>query len=1503
MKRSIPLAVLAVALLMPTGRAPAADAFPPAEEMARLKQYDYGGEAKILRHFERLTGRASGDAKPRAALARCFAALLMDAKATHAAKVFVCGQLPLVASEAEVPVLAKLLGDPELGDAARRALEAIEGDNAGAALRAALTKANGKAKIGLVNSLGARRDGRAVDAIAPLLRSDDATMAAAARALGDIGTKQSAAALQTAKHGRAIDDGLLRCAEHLNEASDPPAAAKIYQSLWSSKRPDPIRLAALSGLAQTSPKSALPAVLEALRSDNDAFAATARGLTVRMPGPDVTVAIANELPNLSPARQAMLIAVLAERGDRAAGEPVAKLYASKDESVRLAAVRSMGKLGTETAVGGLLELAASGKGDIQAAARESLARMPGKAVTDRALLAVDTRSSQPEGVKQEAIRALVARRAVDATSVLVQTAEQDEGLCIAALEALGDIGAPEGYGRIVRILASASTPNVLVAAEKAATRVGERMEKPGDRTAPLLAAMKGAAPANTAAMLRVLGKFGGADALAAVQSSLRSDDKTIQDAAVRSLTGWPDAMAADALLGIARSSDSTIHRVLALRGALRLAGEAEGDERVKLLGQVREVATTDASKKMLLSALGGAASAEALEMAVAMLDEKAVQGEAALAVVKIARSIAGENPAAAKAAAKKLLATTKDPGIVKQANALLAAKKPPKGKGNRPAPRPATTLKPDPEQSEQRKAELRKAGPKGYRLAAYIDCGPENSAGAKGGPALQIVGARAHQWPGSQRHADAVFGTIAFADSEVAVKGSGLDPAKTYQLGFSWWDYDHNVRAQSVRAEAGTPTRRVELLARTKLPSYGQSKQKPQEKTLPIPRGISGFGELTVTFAREGGSNAVVSEIWLWESEATSAPAAPLPPAKATPAKTKPAKAKPAKAATPKMRPAKKGGPYVVTTGGPGAKRVLIVTGIEHHKWQLTTPVLAEAFGADTRLAVSVVEEPAFLASPKLHDYDVIVLHYQDTKTPQGPGPESQRNFKRFVAEGGGLVLVHFACGAYQGWDEFRTITGRVWNPKFRGHDPRGPFRVDMTDAKHAITAGMEAFDTEDELYTCLDGTAPIEVLAQARSKVDKKLYPMVFVLNYGKGRVFHCVLGHDVKALKPPNVRELYRRGCAWSAGLDPVPAKATPKATAKPAAGPSWTFVSMPDFLNVDTDYPQKGWEDAVGYILQAVKAEKPDFLLVAGDLLMGRWWTEADIEKYADRYYGAWTKRLEAHGLTFYAAIGDHELGDNPWPPAKAALVPLLKQKFRENLGMPLNGPEHMKGTAFHVKHKNALIVSVDVFEKAQGKQGGITAQVTGEQLAWLDGVLADREGIDHVIVMGHTPILGPVRKWSSSGLMLAGGRESPLWRTLTRHNVDLYLCGEVHAITCIERDGVQQIAHGGLIGYNTRTNYLVGRVFPDRIELELKEIDMKPSGEPLWQVGQNRPQESVTISDEIKKRGFVPVGRLVIDKTGGAKSFRGPTGAFEKRHEPKQAAAFRRTNAPPRIEIEP
>ncbi len=343
------------------------------------------------------------------------------------------------------------------------------------------------------------------------------------------------------------------------------------------------------------------------------------------------------------------------------------------------------------------------------------------------------------------------------------------------------------------------------------------------------------------------------------------------------------------------------------------------------------------------------------------------------------------------------------------------------------------------------------------------------------------------------------------------------------------------------------------------------------------------------------------------------------------------------------------------------------------------------------------------------------------------------------------------------------------------------------------------------------------------------------------------------------------------------------------------SWTFVSMPDFLNVDCDYPQEGWEDALSYVLESVKQENPDFLVVAGDLVMGHWdgpeWNDKDtIAKYSQRYYSAWINRINDHGLKFYTSIGDHEIGDNPWRSSKKLeAVELYKKAFSKYMDMPKNGPKHMNGTAFWWRHKNVLFISTDVFEEGNSDQGLIKAGVTGDQLEWLKQVLEENMDVDHRIVLGHAPVLGPVRKWSSSGLMIKEGRESEFWQTMKKYDVDAYLCGEVHAITCTERDGIMQIAHGGLIGYNTRTNYMVVSVSKDKIELEIKEIAMLPHGKHLWQTKNNRPLENVTISEEDKAKGFYPVGFATIDKTK-KKQFIDRKGYFLTKYETSSERAL-------------
>ena len=207
--------------------------------------------------------------------------------------------------------------------------------------------------------------------------------------------------------------------------------------------------------------------------------------------------------------------------------------------------------------------------------------------------------------------------------------------------------------------------------------------------------------------------------------------------------------------------------------------------------------------------------------------------------------------------------------------------------------------------------------------------------------------------------------------------------------------------------------------------------------------------------------------------------------------------------------------------------RVLLVTGVDYpgHPWKKTAPVIRDLLTQDKRCEVRIIEDLEFLASPIIFDYDVLFMHFKNYD-PIGRETQAKENLVEFVKQGKGLFVFHFACGAFEDWPEFRTLAGKVWDQK-TGHDPRGPFTVNIVKPEHPIMKGMKDFQADDELYTCLVGERPVEVLATSRSKVTGKDHPMAFVFEYGKGRVFHSPLGHDVKSIEMPGVAEMIRRSC----------------------------------------------------------------------------------------------------------------------------------------------------------------------------------------------------------------------------------------------------------------------------------------------------------------------------------------------------------------------------------------
>lgn len=254
---------------------------------------------------------------------------------------------------------------------------------------------------------------------------------------------------------------------------------------------------------------------------------------------------------------------------------------------------------------------------------------------------------------------------------------------------------------------------------------------------------------------------------------------------------------------------------------------------------------------------------------------------------------------------------------------------------------------------------------------------------------------------------------------------------------------------------------------------------------------------------------------------------------------------------------------------GAAPKKALIVDGRNNHDWKATTPVLKRLLEETKLFTVDVLTAPpdnAALAGfqPDFAAYDVVVLNYNDFG-PRNAGdwPEAtQKAFLEYVREGGGVVSYHAADNAFPKWAEFNKVIGLGgWGgrsekdgPYIRwrdgkvvrdttagsggSHGPRHSFQIVIREPNHPITKGLPEkwMHAVDELYDRLRGPAEnLSLLATAYSAPEQKgtgeNEPMLFTIAYGKGRIFHTTLGHDVEAMRCVGFITTYQRGAEWAA------------------------------------------------------------------------------------------------------------------------------------------------------------------------------------------------------------------------------------------------------------------------------------------------------------------------------------------------------------------------------------
>jgi type 1 glutamine amidotransferase len=238
-------------------------------------------------------------------------------------------------------------------------------------------------------------------------------------------------------------------------------------------------------------------------------------------------------------------------------------------------------------------------------------------------------------------------------------------------------------------------------------------------------------------------------------------------------------------------------------------------------------------------------------------------------------------------------------------------------------------------------------------------------------------------------------------------------------------------------------------------------------------------------------------------------------------------------------------------------------SGGAYHNWRLTTPVLKKELEETGLFSVTVITAPPpdqdfSDFKPEFDRYQAVVMNYD---APDWPA-DLRRRFEQYVSGGGGLVIVHAADNAFPNWPAYNEMIGiGGWRGRTQdagpywyikegklisdpslgptgAHGARLPYQVKTQQPEHPIMKGLPPawMHYPDELYGTLRGPGKnMTVLATAHSDLNNKGTghdePMLMVLHYGKGRIFHTVLGHDVAALSCVGFIATFQRGTEWAA------------------------------------------------------------------------------------------------------------------------------------------------------------------------------------------------------------------------------------------------------------------------------------------------------------------------------------------------------------------------------------
>jgi type 1 glutamine amidotransferase len=236
--------------------------------------------------------------------------------------------------------------------------------------------------------------------------------------------------------------------------------------------------------------------------------------------------------------------------------------------------------------------------------------------------------------------------------------------------------------------------------------------------------------------------------------------------------------------------------------------------------------------------------------------------------------------------------------------------------------------------------------------------------------------------------------------------------------------------------------------------------------------------------------------------------------------------------------------------------QVIIITGRDDHDWRGVTPLMRKYLDEAGIFETRIAEEFRDAGPGSLNRYDAAVLVYADKLAEDHWSESSRTVLREFVHAGKGLVVYHHSSTAFKDWPEFARMCGGNYYGSAQ-HSPIHDFTVTFTDREHPITRGLKRswVQTQDELYASMQMQPAGNYHVLATGWDDHALYngkfktslagpganePLLWTVDYGKGRVFAIMIGHSTNAAQTMGFRTTFARGVEWAASggvTQPIP------------------------------------------------------------------------------------------------------------------------------------------------------------------------------------------------------------------------------------------------------------------------------------------------------------------------------------------------------------------------------